>query len=147
MNIRGFEFPDDLHYWIERDMWCEQIAPDRARVGITALGVHLSGNFFMCRPKAVGTALEQGQTLAIAELNKTVVTIKTPVSGTVALVNPLLADTPEIIEKEPYGAGWLVELQLSRWQDDLALLVSGSKLPAAMSARVALENLDQGDAS
>lgn len=147
MKIRGFEFPDHLHYWLERDMWCELLAPDRARVGVSSFGVHLSGHFFMCRPKPVGTLIEQGQTLAIAELNKTVVTIKSPVSGTVALVNPLLADTPEIIEKDPYGAGWLAELQLTRWEGDQAPLCSGSALEAAMGARMALENLDDGDAT
>lgn len=146
MNLLGFEFPDDGYYLLERDMWARTLADGRVRVGITTFGVHLSGNFFMCRPKAPGTLVEQGATVAVAELNKSVVTIKSPVTGTVDEVNPLLADTPEIIEQDPYGQGWLVVLQPTRWEEDLAALAFGESLGQAMLARMRLENLDSSAA-
>ncbi len=146
MNLLGFEFPDERFYFLERDMWAAPLPDGRVRVGITTFGVHLSGNFFMCRPKEPGTSVEQGATLAVAELNKSVVTIKTPVSGTVDSVNPLLVDTPEIIERDPYGQGWLVTLNPTRWEQDLTQLAYGTTLRQAMQDRMQLENLDDPSA-
>lgn len=142
MNILGFDYPDDLYYWLERDMWAQQLADGSVRVGITQFGVHISGAFFMCRPKPVGTALEQGQTVAVVELNKSVVTVKTPVSGRVREINPMLEEQPELIEKDPYGRGWLVTIKPSRWEPDLAALYHGAALPEAAERRMRLENLD-----
>lgn len=142
MNLLGFDYPDDLYYWLERDMWARRLDSGLVQVGITAFGVKISGSFFMCRPKGAGTALEQGQTVAVVELNKSVVTVKSPVSGIVREVNPLLTDTPEIIEQDPYGNGWLVTLQPTRWDEDLALLHHGAALPEAAITRMRLENLD-----
>jgi glycine cleavage system H protein len=96
----------------------------------------------MCRPKAVGTVVEQGQTIAVVELNKSVVTVKTPVSGTVCAINPLLEDRPELIETDPYGQGWLVAIAPSRWEVDLAQLHHGAALAEAAERRMRLENLD-----
>lgn len=142
MNILGFDYPDALYYLLERDMWAQPTGEGRMRIGITTFGVRISGHFFMCRPKPVGTDIAQGATLAVAELNKAVVTIKSPVSGRVLAVNPLLADQPELIERDPYGIAWLVELQASRWQDDLPQLAHGSALRQQAERRMRLENLD-----
>lgn len=142
MNLLGFEYPDELYYWLERDMWARRLESGLVQVGVTAFGVHISGSFFMCRPKPVGTELWQGQTVAIVELNKSVVTVKAPVSGIVREINPLLADTPELIEQAPYGQGWLVTLEPTRWEEDLQLLYHGAALPDAAITRMKLENLD-----
>lgn len=142
MNILGFEYPPALYYWLERDMWVRQLPDGLVQVGITAFGVRISGNFYMCRPKAPGTELAQGQTLAVVELNKSVVTAKTPVSGIVRGLNPLLEDRPDIIESEPYGQGWLVTLEPTRWEGDQPLLHHGATLADAAAKRMRLENLD-----
>jgi glycine cleavage system H protein len=142
VTLLGFDFPESLHYLVERDMWCELLPDGRARIGITGFGVRISGHFFMCRPKPVGTAVEQGATVAVAELNKSVVTIKTPVTGVVQEVNPLLVDTPEVIEHDPYGRGWLVVMAPTRWTQDAAQLCHGPQLAEVMTARMRLENED-----
>jgi len=142
LNVLGFEYPDELHYWLERDMWVRRLPDGLAQVGITTFGVHISGSFFMCRPKPVGTDLEQGQTVAIVELNKSVVTVKTPVSGKVHAINPLLESQPECIESDPYGQGWLAILAPSRWAEDQAQLHNGDTLIEAAIRRMQLENLD-----
>lgn len=142
MNLLGFDYPDELYYWLERDMWVRKLPDGLVQVGVTAFGVHISGAFFMCRPKPVGTVLEQGQTVAVVELNKSVVTVKTPVSGTVRDINPLLQERPELIETDPYGEGWLVTLDPARWETELAALHHGSALADAAERRMRLENLD-----
>jgi len=142
MKILGFEYPDDAFVLLERDMWARRLDDGRVRVGVTAFGVKISGHFFMCRPKPVGTPVDQGATLAVAELNKSVVTIKSPVSGVVDEINPALAEQPELVEHDPYGRGWIAVLKPTRWDADLAQLAHGARLAEQAEQRMRLENLD-----
>jgi glycine cleavage system H protein len=142
MHVLGFEYPDALYFWLAQDLWCAPQADGSVRVGISAFGVHLSGDFYMARPKPVGTQLVQGQTLAVVELSKSIIAIKTPVSGTVCAVNPLLEETPELIHQDPYGRGWLAALRPSQWQDDLAQLHHGGAVTAAATERMRREPPD-----
>ena len=141
MVLLGFDYPDDLYFWLERDMWARRLPDGQVQIGVTAFGVHLSGSFFMCRPKPVGTALRQGNTVAVVELSKSIVAVKTPVSGVVTHINPLLEDTPEVIDKQPYADGWLVQLQPTHWDDDLASLHHAENLSEAALRRMQLENI------
>lgn len=143
MILLGFDHPDELHYWLERDMWALPLDGGRVRVGITAFGVRISGHFFMCRPKPPGTELRQGDTLAVVELNKAVVTVKTPVSGIVREVNAALEDRPELIERDPHGEGWLAVLEATRWDADRTALRHGPALAEAAVGRMRLEKLDE----
>lgn len=139
MRVLDFEYPDALYFWLAQDLWCAPQADGSVRVGVTAFGVHLSGDFYMARPKPVGTPLVQGQTLAVVELSKSIVALKTPVSGTVCAVNPLLEEAPELIHQDPYDRGWLAALLPSQWQDDLAQLHHGVAVAAAAAERMRLE--------
>ena len=141
MDILGFAYPDDAYFFLEHDMWCRPCADGRREVGVTAFGVYLSGDFYMCRPKPVGTMLAQGDTVAVAELSKSVVAIKTPVSGRVVEVNALLADTPELVHRDPYGQGWLARIAPARWNEDLGRLAHGESLVATATARMRRETL------
>jgi glycine cleavage system H protein len=141
MRILDFDYPDDCFYFLERDMWCRAMEDGRMQVGVTSFGIHLSGDFYMCRPKPPGTVVAQAETLGVAELSKSIVAIKTPVSGTVVQVNPLLEETPEVIHQQPYGRGWLAVIEPSQWHTDLARLAHGAPLEAAAIQRMQLENL------
>lgn len=143
MHILGFDYPDDCYFDLENDMWCRDLGDGRMQVGVSAFGVKISGNYFyMCRPKPVGTVLEQGKTMGVVELSKTVVTIKTPVSGAVVEINPVLEDTPERINQDPYGAGWISIIQPSDWEADRARLAYGAALIEAAERRMRLEPID-----
>lgn len=143
MQILGYDYPDDCYFDLENDMWCRDVGDGRMQVGVSAFGVKISGNYFyMCRPKSVGTEVEQGKTMGVVELSKTVVTIKTPVSGTVVGINEALEDTPELINQDPYGAGWICVIQPSKREDDLARLAHGEALPAQAERRMRLEPVD-----
>lgn len=139
MDIEGFAYPADGFYLLEHDMWCRPCGGGRMEVGVTPFGVHLSGDFYMCRAKPVGAVLAQGETVAVAELSKSVVAIKSPLSGEVVEVNPLLEDQPELVHLDPCGRGWLVRIAPARWQEDLPQLAHGEGLAAAARARMALE--------
>lgn len=139
MNILGFEYPDTHYFWLERDMWCLPQADGLIKVGVSQFGVHISGDFYMCRPKKAGTHLLQGETLGVVELSKSVVAIKTPVSGEVVEVNPLLEETPERVHQDCFGDGWLVLIAPSRWSKDLTQLHHGPSLLEAAERRMRLE--------
>lgn len=128
MDVKGFEFPDNVWVLPEWDTWCRQESEGIFTVGITSLGVELSGELYMCRPKSVGTELEQGKSVGVAELAKSVVSIKTPVSGVVLEVNSALEDRPNLPFKDPYGQGWLARIKVNKWQEECQKLLQGEVL-------------------
>ena len=129
----ALDFPPDLHYLVAHDVWARLHGDGSATVGITALGIKLSGEIYMCRAKSLGSAIEQGRAVAVVELAKAIVSVKSAVTGTVIAVNPLLEDTPELVHRDPYGAGWIARLQLSGIAADLPQLVQGDEVAAAMA--------------
>ncbi len=126
-------FPDGLYYHIEHQVWARLEADgSEAAVGITSLGIRLSGEIYMCRPKPVGTVVEQGRSIAVVELAKSIVSVKSPVRGTVIAVNPLLAQKPEWVHDDPYGQGWLARLRLGGFDADRPALLHGEAVAPAM---------------
>jgi glycine cleavage system H protein len=126
MLIRGFDFPDGLHYLVEHQVWARMEEGGTAVVGITALGIHLAGGeIYMARPKMVGAVVVQGSSVGVVELAKSIVSVKSPVSGTVVTVNARLGEAPELVHRDPYGEGWLARLALSDFEADRGRLVHG----------------------
>ncbi len=86
---------------------------ESARVGITDHAQDALGQIVNVQLPSIGDAVVVGKAVAEVESSKSVSDISSPVSGTVVLVNELLADQPELINSDPFGAGWLYEVQLS----------------------------------
>ena len=141
MLIAGAELPEDLLYWVEDQTWARLREDGTAVLGITALGLKASGEIYMCRPKAAGAAIEQGRSMAVVELAKSIVSVKSPLSGTVLRVNPALEATPELVHRDPYGQGWLLELQPARLDEERAALLAGSAAREAMEKYAWLNQL------
>lgn len=133
MNLHELSFPADLHYLVEHDVWVRLEGEGVATVGITALGIKLSGEIYMCRVKAVGTVVEQGRSIAVVELAKAIVSVKCAVSGTVLAVNPRLDDAPQLVHTDPYGEGWIARLRLADWERDAAQLRHGASVLEVMA--------------
>jgi glycine cleavage system H protein len=133
-DLHAVEFPADLLYLVEHDVWARLDADGSVTVGITALGIKLSGEIYMCRAKPVGAVIEQGRAVAVVELAKAIVSVKSAVSGKVVEVNPRLEVTPELVHRDPYRQGWLARLMPSDLQRDRARLVEGDAMRAAMAA-------------
>ena len=132
MQIDDLTFPPSLHYLVDHDVWARLEADGSAVVGITALGIRLAGEIYMCRPKAPGSGVERARALAVVELAKAIVSVKSPLSGTVVAVNPLLADRPELVHRDPYGAGWIARIAPADWAADAAAMVHGDAVLPAM---------------
>lgn len=101
--------PDDLRYTAEH----EWVAGDRSgplRVGITHFAQQALGDIVYIQLPDEGAAVEAGEAFGEVESTKSVSEIYAPVSGTVVARNDKLTDTPEVVNTDPYGAGWLVEI-------------------------------------
>lgn len=142
MNVLGFDFPDALHYHVEHQVWARPDADGWVAVGITTLGIRLAGEIYMCRPKGVGQVVEQGRSVAVVELAKAIVSVKSPLSGRVVEVNEALAARPELVHGDPYGAGWLVRMEPSAWEVERAALAHGDAVAEAMRHHAWLNNVE-----
>ena len=106
MNI-----PDGLHYTREHE-WV-LIDGESARIGITDLAQDALGNIVHVQLPELGQSVQSGSSVVEVESSKSVSDIYSPVSGSVVLVNESLATHPEYVNTDPYGSGWLYEVQLS----------------------------------
>lgn len=105
MNI-----PADLHYTKDHE-WI-RINGKKAQVGITDFAQGELGDIVFVEIETVGNNLTQGSTFGTIEAVKTVSDLFIPVSGKVLSVNGKINDTPELINKDPYGEGWLIEMEV-----------------------------------
>ena len=106
-------FPEDLKYTSEHE-WVRPAGESGAvRVGITDFAQDALGDIVYVSLPEVGAEVEGGAAVGELESTKSVSDVYAPLSGTVAAVNEALDGTPELINSDPYGDGWLFELTLS----------------------------------
>jgi glycine cleavage system H protein len=104
-------YPDELKYHPEHD-WA-RIEGDEAAFGITDFAQDQLGEVVFFDPPEVGATVAAGQPYAEVESVKAVSDVVAPLSGEIVAVNEALGDTPEKINADPYGDGWLVRVKLS----------------------------------
>ena len=105
------DFPEDLKYSAEHE-WVRGGNGSTVRVGITEYAADQLGDIVFVSLPAVGEAVAPGDACGELESTKSVSDIFCPVAGTVSAVNELLDGSPETINADPYGDGWLFELEL-----------------------------------
>lgn len=105
------EIPADLRYSREHE-WV-RLDGAVARVGITDFAQDSLGDVVFIELPAVGTAVSSGASAGEIESTKSVSDVYAPVSGSVRAVNPVLVEHPELVNSDPYGAGWMLEIECS----------------------------------
>jgi glycine cleavage system H protein len=103
--------PADLRYSSEHE-WA-RAEGDRVRVGITDYAQDALGDVVFVGLPEVGTEVQVGQVLGEIESTKSVSELYAPVSGRVVQVNTALGDAPERVNEDPYGEGWICDIELS----------------------------------
>jgi len=109
MYPKEFYFTKD-HEWVEID-------GDTATVGITDFAQKQLGDVVYVELPAVGTTLDVRQTIGVVESVKAVSDIYSPVSGEVTAINERLNDSPETVNQDPHGKGWIVRLRIKNKGD------------------------------
>jgi glycine cleavage system H protein len=104
--------PADLRYTREHE-WAK-VEGDRARIGITDFAQKELGDVVFVELPKVGATVTAMTTFGVVESVKAVSDLYAPLSGEVAEVNADLAKTPELVNSDPYGAGWMVVVKLSK---------------------------------
>ena len=111
------DFPEDLKYSAEHE-WIRSGNGSTVRVGITDYAAEQLGDIVFASLPALGDTVAAGDACGELESTKSVSDIFCPVPGVISAVNTLLEANPEIINSDPYGDGWLFELELT---DDVDL--------------------------
>ena len=109
--MSDLEYPSGLRYTAEHE-WV-RVDGDTVRVGITSFAQEALGDVVYVSLPTVGDAVVAGDTCGEVESTKSVSDLYAPVSGEVSAVNGALDATPELVNSDPYGEGWMYELTVS----------------------------------
>ena len=105
------DYPEDLKYSADHE-WVRSGNESRVRVGITEYAADQLGDIVFVSLPTVGDTVAAGDSCGELESTKSVSDVFSPVSGTVAAVNEVLEGSPETVNGDPYGDGWLFEVDL-----------------------------------
>ena len=140
--VRGCAFPEDRYYDVRHNVWMKSDEPGIVTLGATAYGVAIALEFLAFIPKPVGTEVERDRAVGLLELSKTIISVRTPVAGTVVAANEEAVKRPNLINKDPYASGWLVKLKVEGWPRATGELLSGDTVAPAFEEAMRLERFD-----
>jgi glycine cleavage system H protein len=104
------DIPADLHYTAEHE-WIRRSGDDTVRVGITDFAQSALGDVVFVQLPSVGDDVSAGEAFGEVESTKSVSDLYAPISGKVSAVNGDLDGDPQLVNSDPYGAGWLLDVQ------------------------------------
>ena len=117
-----FKVANDRLYTPE-GLWVK-VANSLARIGVTDFFQQHNGDVAFATIEPLGTVLALGDEFASVETIKVNLSLASPISGKIANVNNLAVSKPEAINLDPYGEGWLCEVEASRWETEKLKLLS-----------------------
>ena len=134
--VQGYEFPEDLLYDIENQVWYAPLSDGALRTGFTAWSAALMGEVLVFTPKRLGHAFEKNRWFAMVEGGKWIGAACAGFDGVVVAQNETLVDKPELLTKDPFGQGWMLIVRpaASDWR---AGLVTGAGVGAAVESWIA----------
>ena len=138
----SYDLPTDRHYDRQSHLWaCRDAETGRVRVGIDAIGLDALGELAYVALRDIGAAVERGAALGTLEAAKMTTSIAAPVAGEIVARNDAVLADPLTVNRDPYGAGWLVEIEPADWAADASALVGGDAIAGwAATERERLES-------
>ncbi len=109
-------------YYSSEGLWA-QADGNHIRIGLSDFLQQRSGDVAFAEVKQPGTSLTSGDEVATIETIKVNISLTSPVTGKVAEVNLAMTDTPEAINQDPYGKGWLAIIEATSWETDRSTLL------------------------
>jgi glycine cleavage system H protein len=138
MEIEGLRFPDELYY-DEHHQWAS-LDGETVTMGITDYAQNSSGDIVFIELPRPGLTVRKGQPLGSIESGKWVGRLYAPVSGTVIEINDTVTRNPRGVNKDPYGAGWMVRLK-HQDRTELDNLMHGESVKAFVEAELEKDRL------
>ena len=128
------DIPAELYYTEEHE-WVQRTGDDTVRVGITDYAQSALGDVVFVQLPDVGTEVTAGESFGEVESTKSVSDLYAPISAKVVAVNGALEANPQVVNSDPYGDGWLIDLQIdgSSLEDALAGLLDADGYRATVT--------------
>lgn len=120
-------------------LWVLPEPSSRVRIGLTDFMQQRSGDLAFATVTPVGTKLQIGDELGEIETVKVTQTLGSPVAGAILETNPALALTPEVINEDPYGAGWMAVIEARDWEKERAALLDPRAYLTLMGSQIEQE--------
>jgi glycine cleavage system H protein len=127
-EIDALNLPEDVRY-AEDHEWLRP-SEDAARIGISDYAQDQLGDIVYVELPAVGRRLTKGEEFGTVESVKAVSSLYMPVGGEVTAVNEQLAEAPELVNTDPYGQGWMIEIKVTDVAEVAALMDRAAYLKA-----------------
>lgn len=143
-NVRGCNLPEDLYYLIDKHVWAKPAGNGVIKAGITSVAAALSGgklNAITIKAKNIGKEVQQAKSIATIESSKFVGPVPAPVSGVLLRGNDKLVNDPNLAVTDPYGEGWIAEMQASDWEGEKGSLATGAEGIASYQAKMEAEDI------
>ena len=124
MEIQGYNMPEDLYYHVE-DSWIKVESDGTVRVGMDDFYQKQAGDTTYVDLPFEGDSVSQGETCGKIQSSKWVGKLETPISGEIVEVNSELENDCRLINKDPYGAGWIMRIKPTNLDEELKHLAQG----------------------
>lgn len=138
-TVRGCDLPEDLYYLIDKHVWVRKLEGNLVRLGTTSVAAKLAGgtlNAVTVSARKIGQEIAQGKSVATLESSKFVGPVPAPVSGVLVRGNELLEADPNLAATDPYGEGWIAEVEATSWDAEVPGLATGPEGVAAYGAKL-----------
>ncbi|HHM21869.1 MAG TPA: glycine cleavage system protein H [Bacteroidetes bacterium] len=135
-KIKDFNIRTDLSYATEEGFWLSTNG-DTARIGMNPLVQETTGAFVAIRIENTGTSFSKGESFGSIEAEKHVGPLKAPLSGKIIAINDKVLENPRLINTDPYGKGWLIEIKLSNINEVEGLLSGDEKVTTWFESEIA----------
>jgi glycine cleavage system H protein len=141
-TLHGLPFPAGLLYAPPHNLWLREESDGSVTLGLSAYGCALYGQIFAFTPKRAGLHIEAERSFGVVEFAKAASSARSPLAGELLEGNLRVQEQPELINRDCYGAGWLVRLRPDDWPAARAGLLSGEQALAAFTEQMRLDNFD-----
>lgn len=142
-QVDGFEIRTDLTYDTEAHLWIALLDSGNATVGVDPLGLETFGTLAQIAVDEPPVQLQRGVQFGSMEAEKFVGTLLSPIAGRLVKRNQSVILDPGLVERDPYGEGWLIEVEVDGDPADLPYLVSGvAAVTEAFEKKVAAYRLE-----
>jgi glycine cleavage system H protein len=123
----------------DEGVWAKEVN-GQVRIGLSDFVQQRSGDVAFAEVKPVGTFLAMGEEIAVIETIKVNIVFSSPVSGKIIEVNPAMVESPEVINQDPFGGGWLAVIEPADWTGERSQLLAPQAYFTRMQAEAEAES-------
>jgi len=126
VKIDKYNVRTDLYYDGENHLWID-ITQKKAVIGMSPLIQETSGTFVAIKINETGTEIIKGKSFGSAEAEKHVGPLISPLSGKIISINQNVIEKPGLINTDPYGDGWMIEMEFTNLEQEMTDFISGEE--------------------